>query len=182
LNWSSVARQSGPFSGYQRVQAAYYQAVGLAMLGKFSEALQLFDSPEAGLAARSPAWLVQAWGLHRADILYLCGCHTAAMAQGREAIGRPPALHATSFAGAFARWLALVSVHDERSSGSCRVLDDLLSGIDELDMLDRVELICGRLILGDRSRSQLEELLRKYLISLPSAVSSQLQRLGVLRI
>jgi hypothetical protein len=76
----------------------------------------------------------------------------------------------------------LVTVHDELGSESCRLLDDLSSGIDEFDMLDRVEIICGRLILGDRSRSHLEELLRSYLIGLPPAVSSQLQRLGVLRI
>jgi tetratricopeptide (TPR) repeat protein len=182
LNWSIVAGLSGQFSGYQRVQAAYYQSVGLAMLGKSSEALELFDSPDAGIAAGSPAWLLQAWGFHRADILYLCGCHAAALAQGREAIGYPPGLHAPSFAGAFARWLALVSVHDDLTSESCRVLDDLSSRTDEFDMLDRVEIICGRLILGDRNRSHLEDLLRSYLIRLPPAVSSQLQRLGVLRI
>jgi hypothetical protein len=48
-------------------------------------------------------------------------------------------------------------------------------------MLDRVELICGRLILGGESRLQLEDQLRTYLAALPPAVSIQLQRLGALR-
>ena len=182
LEWSSIAGANGPLSGYQQIQAVYFKSYALAMLGKTVEATNAFDAFTHGLAAGSPAWLVQAWRLHRADILYLCGYHAAAVEQAREAVEQPPVLYAPSFAGAFARWLALASLREESGQESRRLLKDLFSRLDGLDMLDRVELICGRLILGDETRSELEDLLRRYLMNLPPAVSTQLQRLGVLRL
>jgi tetratricopeptide (TPR) repeat protein len=181
LDWSKLARARHPFSSYQFIQAAYYQSFALAMLGEHAEALQTFDLCHSQVHEASPAWLVQAWRLHRADILYLCGCHADACAQARQALGKAHSLHSTSFAGAFARWLALVSVQDRTASESCIVLDELLSRQEEFDSLDRVEVVCGRLILEKRSRPDLEDLLQKYLVGLPYAVTSQLQRLGVLR-
>ena len=181
LMWSSIASMNGPFSGYQQIQAIYFQAYALTMLGRTGEAMEALESFHPGVAAGSPAWLVQAWRLHRADILYLCGKTAPALEQAREALGQPPVLHAPSFAGPFARWLALVSLRQQWDFDGRELLKGLFSRIHELDMLDRVELICGRLILGDESRLQLEDQLRTYLADLPLAVTTQLQRLGALR-
>jgi len=181
LEWSKLARARNPFSSYQFIQAAYYQSFALAMLSRPAEALQAFDLCYSQIHDASPPWLVQAWGLHRADILYLCGCHTDACAQARDAVGQARTLYSTSFAGAFARWLALVSRQDETVSESCTLLDELLSRKEEFDALDRAEVVCGRLLLEKQSRPDLDDLLKSYLIDLPFAVTSQLQRLGVLR-
>jgi tetratricopeptide (TPR) repeat protein len=181
LEWSNLAKARHPFSSYQLIQAAYYQSFALAMLGKPADALQAFDLCHGQVQEASPPWLVQAWRLHCADILYLCGCHADAYAQARQAVGQAHSLYSTSFAGAFARWLALVSVQDGTAPENCRVLDELLSRKEELDSLDRAEVVCGRLVLEKRRRPDLEELLRGYLMGLPYAVTSQLQRLGVLR-
>jgi tetratricopeptide (TPR) repeat protein len=181
LEWSSLANARDPFSGYQVIQAAYYYSFALAMLGRVTEALQVLDLRHAAIHEASPAWLVQAWRLHRADILYLCDNRAEALALGRTAVGQPPTLYSTSFAGPFARWLALVSSRDEATLESRAVLEELLSRRDELDMLDRAEVVCGCLMVEERGRLDLESMLKSYLVGLPYAVTTQLQRLGMLQ-
>jgi tetratricopeptide (TPR) repeat protein len=181
LERSGMAAPVGAFSPYQEIQVAYYRAFAYSMLGDPNTAVQAFEALGTRQPPEGPAWLTQAWRLLRADILCLCGQRMAAIHQAREAVGlRQPVLHALSFAGAFARWLALSS--EGQHSGTVRsMLGDLSRRMDELDTLDRVEVICARLIMGEGRGSDLEILLRKYLAGLPPAVAGQLQRLGVLR-
>jgi hypothetical protein len=150
------------------------------MLGDSSGALQAMESMETRISPGGPAWQLQAWRLYCADILWLCDQQMAALAQAREAIGLPrTVLHATSYAGVYARWLALVSAKDGSSETPRRILEDLCSRMKEFDTLDRVEVIAARLILEGRRAADLEVLLRKYLLILPPAVAIQLRRLGL---
>jgi hypothetical protein len=181
LRWNATARAFGPSSGYQQVQTAYHRAFGLAMLGNSADAVQAFDSASGGVPPVGAAWLVQAWKLHRSDILLLCGHQKAAASQARDAVELPvPVLHAPSLAGAFARWLALASEPGE-SNAVQRMLEDLSLRLFQFDTLDRVEVICARLSIGDGDPSGLQESLRSYVAGLPPASVSQLQRLGVFR-
>ena len=90
-------------------------------------------------------------------------------------------LHTLSFAGTFARWLAL-SVEGQASLCIAkRHLTALSDSIHQLDAIDRVEVTCARLILEDENKAELESTLRRYLARLPGAVVNQMCRLGALR-
>jgi tetratricopeptide (TPR) repeat protein len=182
LEWSNTAAQGSPSTRYQEVQVAYYRAFALAMLGDSASALQAFEALEFGHSPVGPPWLVQAWKLLRADILCLCGLHAAALAQARDGVALPhPVLHAPSFAGPFARWLALLSEKEGAARAARQVLDDLATKLSEFDTIDRVEITCARLIVGGSGKDNLNAQLGGYLAGLSPAVVAQLQRLGVLR-
>ncbi len=182
LEWSRKASGVG-FSRYQCLQVAYNQAFALAMRGEPRAACEAFASVDPNIPPDSAPWLVQAWKLHRADILRLCGQQGAAMRQAREAIGWPePALHAHSFAGVFARWLALVSREEGALDRARVILDELGHRPNDFDAVDRAEIGCARLIVyqSHRSEAELRDLLAENLADLPSAVVTHLHRLGVL--
>jgi tetratricopeptide (TPR) repeat protein len=178
LEWS---RKAGQISLFSKIQLPYYQAFALAMLGDSSAAIQTFDSLEFRLPPMSPAWLIQAQKLLRADILQLCGYHTAALEQARDAVSWPkPVLHEPAFAGTFARWLALLSKGENDYCAAEYVINTLSAKMTELDAIDRVELTCARLMLGWPNSLELEDQLRVYLADLPPAVAAQLMRLGAI--
>jgi DNA-binding SARP family transcriptional activator len=179
LEWTSHAAPDGVASRYQLIQVSYYSAFALAMLGESRTAIQEFESLGARIPPGGPAWLIQTRQLLGADILCLSGERAVAAAQAREALGVPPILHAPSFAGPFARWLALCSDGKDRPE-HLQVLNELSSRMDELDLLDRAEVLCARRILGEGRAVETEDLLRSTLASLPPAVAGQLRRLGVL--
>ena len=180
LEWNKGASPSFVFTGYQQVQRAYSRAYALAMLDRPVEAMQAFDSPENSIGESSPAWLHQARGLFRADILQLSGHTAAAHLQARDALSPTPVLHSPSFAGAFARWLALTCDANDRAV-VVPILNDLSARMGELDALDRVDVMCARLVLGEPESSGVGTTLRAQLAGLPPAVTHQLQRLGMLQ-
>jgi len=152
------------------------------MLGDSVNAMGMFGTLEPLIESETPAWFVQARRLFRSDILHLCGQPGAALAQAKEALCLPEAtLHTLSFAGAFARWLALSVEGQDNLLATNRVLLNLSASTNQLDAIDRLEVACARLILGDVNRLELEGLLRNNLVALPGAVATQMQRLGVLR-
>ena len=184
LEWSKKASGVG-FSRYQCLQVAYNHAFALAMRGELKAAFEAFASVDPKIPMDSAPWLVQAWKLHRADILRLCGQLGSAMRQAREAIGWPePTLHAHSFAGVFARWLALVSREEGALNGARVILDELGNRPSDFDAVDRAEIACARLIVyqSHRYETELRDLLAEHLADLPPAVVTHLNRLGALEI
>jgi predicted ATPase len=182
LEWSEKAAGAW-FSRYQSLQVAYNRAFALAMRGDTKAAYGTFVATDPKIPTDSAPWILQAWKLHRADILCLCGQRTAAIAQARAAIMWPdPVLHAPSFAGVFARWLALISQEEGVLYKARPVLDELGCNADEFDAVDRAEITCARLIASDCESSEppLKDLLIEQLAILPPAVVTHLQRLGVL--
>lgn len=185
LEWSRMAAAIGhPFSRYQELQAAYYHAFALAMRGDVGGSLQAFTALDSRIAPESPLWLIQAWQLLRADILILCGQRVAALAQAKVALVMPqPVLRAPSFAGAFARWLALVSESEGTLHTTRPILEDLGHKADGFDALDRIEITCARLIASGSivAAGRLQIALESHLAELSPAVVTQLERLGALR-
>jgi tetratricopeptide (TPR) repeat protein len=182
LEWSERAAGAW-FSRYQSLQVAYNRAFALAMRGDTKAAYQIFAATDPKIPEDSAPWLFQAWKLHRADILCLCGQRTAAMAQARAAIMWPdPVLYAPSFAGVFARWVALISQEEGVLYNARPILDELGCKPDEFDAVDRAEITCARLIAydGENSEAHLKAVLAEQLASLPPAVVTHLERLGVL--
>jgi hypothetical protein len=152
------------------------------MLGETTKAIRVFDGGEPTILPESPAWLIQAWRLYRADILQLCGNRSAALAQAREAIALSnPVLHTPSFAGAFSRWLGMIAEEERDFHVAKNFLDGLSTKMSELDALDRVEVTCARLLVTDGNASESREALLRYLAALPPAIAIQLRCLGVLR-
>jgi hypothetical protein len=126
-------------------------------------------------------WLIQAWKLAKADILYLCGHTAAGLALAKEGTHFPrPMLHAASFAGAFARWLALIAESDSRGGAACDQIDYLHANLEKYDAIDQVEILYAHakskgLNANPENLSQLPERLEQ----LPASVLDQLGRLGL---
>ncbi len=172
------------FTGYNHVQAAYYNSFGLAMRGEIKEALQAMNRADSRISRDAAEWLVQAWRLARADILIMCGQPAAALVVGQQATHFPrPVLHAKSFAGSFARWLALIGLAHPGSSVAADCIDHLHDGIASYDTLDRLEILCARTMLaGDTVESgKIRSTIEEKLVALPAAVGDQLKRLGVVQ-
>ena len=186
LEWSRKASATDHrFSRYQKLQAAYYQAFALAMRGDVTGSLQTFTAVDSRISSDSPAWLTQAWKLLGADILSLCGQQAAAISTAREALVLPhPILRAPSFAGVFARWLALVAERDGDFDTARPILDDLGRELQSFDAFDRVEITCARIIAAKAKAEvgRLQDLLSRQLAELSPAVVTQLDRLGAIRV
>jgi DNA-binding SARP family transcriptional activator/tetratricopeptide (TPR) repeat protein len=181
LEWAEKTRRT-LLTTFGRTQVTYYRAFALAMLGDSGSAMRALEALEPLIESECPLWFTQARRLLTSDILHLCGQTSAALAQAKIALALPePVLHTLSFAGAFARWLALsVDGRASLSAAKCH-LEELSRRMSQLDAIDRVEVTCARLILGDANKLELEGTLRSYLAGLPEAVVNQMCRLGVLR-
>jgi tetratricopeptide (TPR) repeat protein len=183
LEWSRKAHsEQGHFAtAYNRLQATYYEAFALAMKGDFREAVDRMTSLDEDSRSFANQWLIQAWRLAKADILYLCGHTAAGLALAKEGTHFPePVLHAASFAGAYARWLALIVQSDSRRGPACEQIERLYASIERYDAIDQVEIRCARakskgeaVVLGGFSR------LPARVEQLPSPVIDQLRRLGL---
>jgi DNA-binding SARP family transcriptional activator len=172
------------FCGYNEIQATYSAAFGSAMTGDLKAALGTMATLEGRVASSHPAWLVQAWQIWRADILYLCGQESRALQSGREAVGYPtPTLHSFSFAGAFARWLALSAETEAMKRLAADQIKAMLNDLERFDALDRAEIVCASSIVGNGvfERGGDRATRSRMLGVLPPPVAIQLRRLGVLR-
>src|SRR5439155_4991409 len=127
LYWVSVARGCmGPESrGYLDVQLTYSMAFAHAMLGRPDLALDATAQLEARLQERSH-WLSQSWALWKADLLLLCGRRTEALNTALEELERIAfCLPSESFAGPFARWVALTSERTNDPSAASEIVNEL---------------------------------------------------------
>jgi DNA-binding SARP family transcriptional activator/tetratricopeptide (TPR) repeat protein len=182
LEWSKKASGTG-FSRYQKLQVAYHQAFALALRGEVGEALLVVEGVDAAIPVESAPWLWQAWRLHRADILWLCGQHAEAMTRAHEAIDSPnPTLHASSFAGPFARWLALTSQENRTTADAARILEEFSRNLKEFHAIDRAEITCARLLVCESAvvATDLKSILIRQLTALPPATATHLRKLGAL--
>jgi tetratricopeptide (TPR) repeat protein len=182
--WSSMASLAG-YSLFQRLQAAYYQATVLALRGSVAAALQVFAMLDGSMPNDVPTWLLQAWRLLHADILWLCGHQADAIEMARKGIGgATPGLLTPAFAGAYARWVALVAESQGDLRGARDILEVLVRRYDSFDAMDRAEITCARLVVvqGGIESANLQLTLTESLARLPSPVATQLRRLGILRV
>jgi hypothetical protein len=126
--------------------------------------------------------MLQAWGLYKADVLFLAGQHSAAVLAGRKAIGEPPMLRSSFFAGRFCRWLAMVSEDPPEVVTHRKHIIRMVQELQNFDAVDQVEIMCAY-AMSERqpeSKAPRNPLLREKLKDLPQAISDQLFRLGML--
>jgi hypothetical protein len=154
------------------------------MRGEIKEALQAMNRADCRMSRDAAEWLLQAWRLARADILFMCGQPAAALAVAQQATHFPrPVLHAKSFAGSFARWLALIGAADPGSPVAADCINHLYHSLANYDTLDRLEILCARTMLArDMTESaKMRIRIEKEFAVLPAAVGDQLKRLGMVQ-
>ena len=184
LEWSNAALCTfgSSFAGDSELQAAYYASFAYAMTGHPQRASDTISALLSKIPPRIPPWLIQAALLLQADILHLTGQTAAAVATAREAFDYESlTLHSASFAGLFARWLAIASITrmEKCAAGAC--LDSIMSNLDRYDVLDQAEIVCACLHLGvtqSGERLNLRRILAERLGRLPIPLADQLARFG----
>ena len=127
--WNGRASATdGHGARYQDLQAAYYHAFALAMRGDRQSASEVMAQANAKVPPRKPPWMLPAWKFFRTDIQNICDHRAAALERTKDALGFPnPVLRAPSFAGGFARSLALVACNEDGTKDvDCKCLEEAL--------------------------------------------------------
>jgi tetratricopeptide (TPR) repeat protein len=184
IDWGNHAvRTFGPhFSGYQECLTALCLGCSYAMTGNYKGTTETISVLDSRIPQTAPAWMLQAWGLYKADIFLLAGQHSEAEESAQQALKEPPQLYSSFFAGPFSRWLALTSgVSLQEQQPRAEYITSLLEELDRYDSLDQAEILCASLVLDNRSEETPVRrcLLDRKLSRLPPAIADQLSRLGM---
>jgi len=184
LAWAERAMDNLPaaLDSWTRIKIAYRAAWALGMLGEVDRALQLIHNAGEHRERESRAWARQAEGVSRADILTILGRNKLALDVAAETIaefGKKPISHA--YAGPVARWVAKLGWNNGELGESIESLDHCWEGLLAYDVIDQAEIASAKVWL-EKSRGREwpdgESKLQSLLNELPSAVRSQLSRLG----
>jgi tetratricopeptide (TPR) repeat protein len=183
LFWSARGEPHAPDSSEgDKMLMEYTAAHANAMQGLDREALK-FTQDAVALESSYP-WLRQAWRLRRADICRLVGKEKDAFREGELAtVAEGMVLHSESFAGPFARWIALIGVTQPESAVFREKLLELAEGVDNLDAIDQVEVLAAAAYLAFHlglAWETYQQGMNARLKTLPRAVEDQLGRLGIL--
>jgi type II secretory pathway predicted ATPase ExeA len=186
LRFSSMAPRTwgAEFGGFVELQIAYSHALSLIVLGRPHEASEVIDNLDRRLSRSVPAWMMQAWFLWKADLLFCAGRGIEAKQtarQGFEDLGTK--LYSPGLAGPFARWLAHLGKAKPMCAIARSAVGALLTSLHTFDALDQVEVMCAGRTLGISigTREGLEEhAIQERLRHLPVEVVNHLERLGSL--
>jgi hypothetical protein len=130
-----------------------------------------------------PSWMLQAWGLWKADILILsdmCGAAASQAAQTLEEYDYE--LQSSAFAGPFARWLSRTASSDVTRERAQAIVGGMMRRLQTFDELDQVEILCSwDLLTGEDPESAAIKGLQDKLRRLPQSIAGQLKRQGFLR-
>ena len=169
--------------GFIEIQLAYCQAFSNAMQGSREKTEQVIQELEARATGALPPWVAQAWGLWKADLMFLVGHKADAHAIADMAIQEHEfELLSPGFAGPFARWLGQMGRAGRSRAKAIMCIEELLEEAQRYDALDHGEILCSSLMMSpqtDCAATRRAEL-AKILVQLPPAVIDQLGRLGVL--
>jgi DNA-binding SARP family transcriptional activator/tetratricopeptide (TPR) repeat protein len=190
IEWcrKGILTTGGRFIGYHSLQLHAFLAHGLALCGRPDEAVDAISRVETCLPKRISSWLRQYWQLGKADVLALAGRSGAARNEALIGLsGEHHVLHASSHAGAFARWLALTATSASAVEAMSRI-EPLFTRVESFDALDQVEILGARRVLRERHLKNLfrpglvrreERLLRDKILLLPPPTLRQLCTLGL---
>jgi DNA-binding SARP family transcriptional activator/tetratricopeptide (TPR) repeat protein len=184
IEWGTqVTRAFGfTFSGYLECIVTFCIGFSLAMRGNAKAAAEAVARLDDRIPPTAPGWVLQAWSLHKADILFLLGDQSRALQAGRQAIDSPPVLKSSFFAGPFSRWLALTSKEPEDVINGRVCIQGMLEDLDRFDALDRVEVLCASVIFAQKAAQSTYErrrILADKLAVLPDVTTAHLIRLGM---
>ena len=186
LEWADrgFALLKDRFVGYPSIQIATNKAFANAMLGRHDEAQRSVEFLDQRFPNSAAAWLKQGWQLNKADILMLCSKPVQAYAEAERGIsGDFFNLQSNGYAGAYARWLAVLSSKRAIESALERV-DTLYARLEDYDIIDQLEIVAARLRMKGndervRERMRAGRILRELAIRLPPTAVAQLPRLGI---
>jgi hypothetical protein len=185
LRISSSAPQpwGADFGGFIEIQLAYCQALAHAMQGSREKTELVIRKLEDRISSALPPWVAQAWGLWKADLMFLVGNKADAHAIAEMAVqAHAFRLLSPGFAGPFARWLGQMGRAGSWRARAITCIEGLLVDASQYDALDHVEILCSSLMMGPRvgnaglRRAELSEILGR----LPPATIHQLRRLEAL--
>ncbi len=185
LRVSSGAPQpwGAEFGGFIEIQLAYCQALAHTMQGSRERAEQVIQKLEERVSGALPPWVSQAWGLWKADLMFLAGNKADAHAIADRAIQvHDFRLLSPGFAGPFARWLGKMGRSAHWRARASMSIEELLEDVQQYDALDHGEILCSALIISPQTgqavlrRAELAEIL----VRLPPAAIDQLRRLEAL--
>jgi tetratricopeptide (TPR) repeat protein/GTPase SAR1 family protein len=188
LNWASTAATEShqAFDLQLSADAAYITAMGHALLGQPTAALDVLGTvTDLQLKDLAP-WSRQCWFLHVADVLQVLGRGREALSAARYATsGDLDRLLIEGSAGPYARWKAILA--GLSPGGINEVIEDielLRRKRERLDKIDYLEVLNAKVWLESKTgtidesdRQEMWQLLGE----MPSGVSTQLERLGMLR-
>jgi hypothetical protein len=187
VRWAQLAvgLLGSSFTGYRDIQVAVALGFGNAMLGREDEARQALERMILRLPTNLPAWMEQAWHLGRADVHQLLGRRKEALAAATQATLNGE-LHSDGFAGAFARWTAILALEHGTTTLAWDRVRPLRRNLHRYDALDQAEILaaCTWMGCGTDARDAAAKVaaerrkLGARLVELPQAVSVQLARLG----
>jgi DNA-binding SARP family transcriptional activator/tetratricopeptide (TPR) repeat protein len=185
LDWANRVPKpkTADLSGFVEIQVAYCMASASAVLGQPDKACSIMASMDQRLAGPVPAWMIQAWGLWKADILAMCGLSSAAESLAIEILEKYEyELQTPAFAGPFARWLSRTAAGSGASDRAVAIVGRLMGGLQEFDELDQVEILCSwtSLVDSESAASHLQQLEDK-LECLPRTIADHLRRQGFLQ-
>jgi tetratricopeptide (TPR) repeat protein len=167
------------FAGFSEIQWAYNQAFAHAMLGRSDLAITTIQSLESRLTGPIGRWVIQAWGLWKADLLLLCNQQTEAIASARFAlVDYSFELQTPAFAGPYARWLNLATESAVEKAIATETFRYMAGNLTGYDALDQLEILCA-ISLHENAvpSSGVRVLIQQKLNCLPGAVRAQLSRL-----
>jgi hypothetical protein len=145
------------------------------MIGNRAVALTLLKDLDEHLPPTYPDWLRQGWRFQRADILFLVGRQQDAFTSALEAVEPYDyQLISHTFAGEFARWVALMEMRGLTTRGNS-VLRQLEASSHSFDFYDRVEVFYAGKALG----RDLPDLGISDSTTLPRGLESELARYGM---
>jgi len=126
--------------------------------------------------------MLQVWSFYKADILWLSGKRAEALKiAGTELKRRSYILLSNSFAGPFARWIALTHQERDNVSRARLLLENLVSELESYDALDQAEILLALRIVTSQEGivdPSVESRLSERLLALPHAVRAQLGALS----
>jgi DNA-binding SARP family transcriptional activator/tetratricopeptide (TPR) repeat protein len=132
---------------YRQVLARYHVAVGFALSGNRFESLNAAKELAGMQIGAANLWAQQAFRLFLADAFWLAGKRSVALRHARAGVSGKFALPlAAGFTGIHARWLART---DGESASTKAYLEQLLSRLQEFDIIDQVDIGLAALHVHD---------------------------------
>jgi DNA-binding SARP family transcriptional activator/tetratricopeptide (TPR) repeat protein len=172
------------FTGFPELQITFSIAAAYALLNRKGEALDAINRQECRLPSHVPAWVLQAWSLWKADVLAFAEHWKESLNVGRSALtDHSFTLQSSAFAGAFARWTALITELDGEYLQGRQIIQALADSADAYDAIDALEILCAKAHLDYKTGRASEEDIKEVLLRLkffPPAVTTQLSCLRIL--
>ncbi|HEX6105370.1 MAG TPA: AAA family ATPase, partial [Gemmatimonadales bacterium] len=143
------AEAPGPeLKGFSEIQTAYALSLGLVLRGRRQQALEAIAAADERFAGPIPDWMMQAWMLWKADVLFIAGERGEAFEAARCALGYEgsPQLRSSSFAGPYARWAAILNRGQQDDRGR-PLVQAFVASLESYDAVDQAEILCAQRIL-----------------------------------